>query len=405
MDNITHSLLGAALAYAGLNNGLSSPDALSRAASTRGTSAAGPSSRTAITLLSVIAANVCDVDIIFTPARLLYLEHHRGYTHTFWGILLLALLLPLPFLHWSRGIRTAPLSFGRKYRYLALVSLLGTASHLFLDYTNSYGVRPARPFAQRWIYGDFIPIVDPWIYLILGTAMFWIHCRGLRRSLFWAVGIGLVSFLVLLFGRDAAVDPLRVVRVVWFIWIPVAILLRRLILPRLPLLARRIALTSLVVLSGYYAMCWQLHATALKRLNSDLAPRFWHEPAPPKLSAAAVSGNPFLWTFYLDTPQLYYSGQFDVVHRRVISLRIVSKNLAGIPFQEVLETCSGKVMMRFARYPFLEWKPQPDGWMVTIKDLRFSMPRTGFGTMPVYFDKEWNEREESRPLCPWSEAL
>ncbi|HEY2933193.1 MAG TPA: metal-dependent hydrolase [Acidobacteriota bacterium] len=406
MDNITHSLLGAALAYAGLNRGLSpAPFAPARGASAQPETLPVSSCRSAITLVSVVAANVIDIDIITTPARLIYLEHHRGYTHTFWGILMLALLLPLPFLKWSRSLRRAPVPWGKKYWYLAFVSLIGTAGHLFLDYTNSYGVRPARPFSQRWIYGDFIAVVDPWIYLILGTAMFWVHSRGLRRSLFWAIGVGLISLLVLWFGRGAPVDPLRVVRVTWFAWIPIAWVLRRRLHPRLAALSQRIAIGSLVLLSAYYIFCWQLHRRALQHLRADVGQRFWHESAPPRLSAVAVAGNPFLWTFYLDTQQFYYSGQFDVFDNRVPSVHIVSKNLKGLPFEKLLQTCSGKVMMRFARYPFVDWKERSDGWVVSIKDLRFSIPRSGFGTALVYFDKEWKEREETRPLCPWSEAF
>lgn len=409
MDNLTHSLFGAALAYAGLNEGLSS---LRVSADNRGEpspGAPGITSRPAITLLSVIAANLPDLDIITTPWPLLYLEHHRGYTHTFWGIILLSLLVPLPFLKLSRGIRLTALPFRRKYGYLALVALIGSAGHVFLDFTNSYGVRPARPFVQRWIYGDFIPIVDPWIYLILGTAIFWIHSRGLRRCLLWAAGTGLLSFVVLLFGRETAIDPIRVVRVVWFAWIPVAWLLRRLIVTRIALLSRRIAVGSLMFLAAYYIFCWQTHRSALDALKRDVVHRFWHEDTPPRLSAIPIAGNPFLWTFFLDAPKYYYTGQFHLFDGRVFAFRIVSKNLTDIPFEKTRATCSGKVIMRFARYPFLEWKAQPDGWTVSIKDLRFAMPRTvlrtGFATIAVPFDKEWHELPGSRPLCPWSEAF
>ena len=71
MDNVTHTLVGAALAETGLK---------------RWTPFATP------TLL--IAANFPDIDIIVGLfGSLTYLEHHRGITHAIVGIPILSLLL------------------------------------------------------------------------------------------------------------------------------------------------------------------------------------------------------------------------------------------------------------------------------------------------------------------------
>jgi inner membrane protein len=43
-------------------------------------------------------------------------------------------------------------------------------SHLVLDSWNSYGVHPFWPFDARWIYGDSIFIVEPWLWLLLGAS-------------------------------------------------------------------------------------------------------------------------------------------------------------------------------------------------------------------------------------------
>jgi inner membrane protein len=51
---------------------------------------------------------------------------------------------------------------------ILLLSYLGVLLHVFMDYTNSYGVRLLMPFSERWFYGDALYIVDPWLYLSLG---------------------------------------------------------------------------------------------------------------------------------------------------------------------------------------------------------------------------------------------
>jgi inner membrane protein len=51
---------------------------------------------------------------------------------------------------------------------LLLLSYIGVLLHVFMDFTNSYGVRLLMPFSGRWFYGDALYIVDPWLYLSLG---------------------------------------------------------------------------------------------------------------------------------------------------------------------------------------------------------------------------------------------
>ena len=61
-------------------------------------------------------------------------------------------------------------------RWLLLAAFLGTGSHLLLDFTNAYGVRPFLPFSGRWYAWDIMPIIDPLLLalLILGLAVPWL---------------------------------------------------------------------------------------------------------------------------------------------------------------------------------------------------------------------------------------
>src|SRR5918998_1679973 len=159
MENLTHSLVGLAAAKAGLER--LSPGA---------------------TALCVLAANAPDADVVTTYwGRWVYLHHHRGITHSIVGTLALAFILPLLFYGVERvvaRVRGKPHSF--RLRGLVIASLLATATHPLLDWTNNYGIRPFLPWSGRWYYGDLVFVIDPWIWLALGGACFLLTARTER---------------------------------------------------------------------------------------------------------------------------------------------------------------------------------------------------------------------------------
>jgi inner membrane protein len=56
------------------------------------------------------------------------------------------------------------------------LAYLGVYSHVLLDLLNNYGVRLLAPVNWRWFYGDAVFIVDPWLWLALGTGI-WLARR------------------------------------------------------------------------------------------------------------------------------------------------------------------------------------------------------------------------------------
>ena len=150
MDNLTHSLVGATLAE------LTLPAGAPRA------------TRRTFFITGVVAANLPDAYLVYTritAAPLGSLLHHRGHTHTIAGLALLGLAMAavcaLP------AIRA---SVGAWRSRLWLLIALGLASHLFLDFWNSYGVHPFWPLTSRWFYGDAVYILEPWLWALLGAA-------------------------------------------------------------------------------------------------------------------------------------------------------------------------------------------------------------------------------------------
>jgi inner membrane protein len=171
MEPVTHFLTGACLGRAGFN---------------RKTAYA--------TLVAVLAAEAADLDVIWGLAGPVdVLKHHRGITHTFWAVPVVAgaAVGAVALLHlWrtrrqrrsatasSQGVALvqnikAPTAH---WGWLYLTACIAALSHLLLDWTNNYGVRPFFPFNSHWFAGSFMFIAEPilWALFLLAFAMPWV---------------------------------------------------------------------------------------------------------------------------------------------------------------------------------------------------------------------------------------
>ena len=154
MDNITHSLVGVALADLAMGR--------------RGTKAQRP----LFVGAGIIAANLPDLDLAYswiTPPPIGYLLHHRGHTHTVVGLVVLALMLGFAY-RFLPSVRKMRPSGQLRFWLLIAIAL---ASHLVLDSLNSYGVHPFYPIDNAWYFGDSLFILEPSLWLILGVAVAW----------------------------------------------------------------------------------------------------------------------------------------------------------------------------------------------------------------------------------------
>jgi len=154
VDNLTHSLVGLALAESGLRR------------------------KTALaTVTLVIGANLPDVDALIylfgdgTDA----LAFRRGWTHgvlamAVWPLVLAGAMLAL---HRWRTLRASHNAVPMSARWLLIVAAIGVWSHPILDWFNSYGVRLLMPLSPRWFYGDALFIIDPWVWGVLALGWIW----------------------------------------------------------------------------------------------------------------------------------------------------------------------------------------------------------------------------------------
>jgi inner membrane protein len=156
VDNICHTLVGAALSEAGLK---------------RRTSLA------AATLM--IASNLPDIDVLVFATRTPAVAFRRGWTHGVLAQALLPILLTVVMLLVARRRSTSVWAGAPPMRAgtLLLLSYLGVIVHVLMDWLNNYGVRFLMPFDSRWFYGDVLFIIDPWLWLLLGGGI-WIARRG-----------------------------------------------------------------------------------------------------------------------------------------------------------------------------------------------------------------------------------
>ena len=133
-------------------------------------SRAGLNKRTALaTSTLVIANNLPDIDVGVFATSTLAMSFRRGWTHGVLAQLTLPIALTGAMLLYDRYRKKASPEDRVDARQILLLSYLGVLLHVFMDFTNSYGVRLLMPFSERWFYGDALYIVDPWLYLLLGA--------------------------------------------------------------------------------------------------------------------------------------------------------------------------------------------------------------------------------------------
>jgi inner membrane protein len=162
MEPIEHLMTGACLARAGFNR---------KAAYA--------------TLAMTLAAEAPDLDTLWSAdGPVAAFQHHRGWTHTFLGIPFEAAIIVAIFwfFHRWRSRSARPPKAPVRWGLLYVFTLIALLSHLLLDWTNNYGLRPFFPFNPRWYAGSFVFIFEPMLFVILLIALVAPSLFGLINS-------------------------------------------------------------------------------------------------------------------------------------------------------------------------------------------------------------------------------
>ena len=270
MEPVTHFLTGACLARAGLNR---------KAAYA--------------TLAMTLAAETPDLDTLWSiRGPVAAFQHHRGITHTFVALPVEALVV-LGFVwlvHRRRERRlygrassvpdragadlppltAAPIRWGLLYGFV----LLALLSHILLDWTNNYGVRPFFPFNAHWYQGSFVFIFEPIMFLALLIGL-------VAPALFGLVGSEIGARTSRFRGRGWAIFALLVVVALWgWRWVE-------------------------------YEDAIQLATNASYGLPGSVPARVL------RVTASPYPVNPFRWHTVVDTPGYYQIARVDTLRSTV----------------------------------------------------------------------------------------
>jgi inner membrane protein len=320
LEPITHFLTGACLGRAGLNR------------------------KTALaTATLTLAAEAPDLDVFGRFGGPAFgFAHHRGFTHSFLGLLLvsaLVLVVVYGYWHW-RGRKLRDPNLPPRWGLLFCYAYLAGLTHILLDFTNNYGVRPLWPFDERWFSWDIVFIVEPLILLFL--------IAGLVLPSFFAlineeIGSRRRGFK----GRFAATLALFGVLLVW--------------------LVRDFE-----------------HRRAIAALEARLYEGF----QPTRVSAYPYWLSPFRWSGVIETRDFFAIALVDSLSPEVdpeARMTIRPKPEETPITLAAKKTYLGRVYLDWAKYPITETEelsPPQQGYVVRFFDLRY----------------QYAERAASRPL-------
>ncbi|HVN18622.1 MAG TPA: metal-dependent hydrolase [Dongiaceae bacterium] len=311
MEPITHFLTGACIGRAGLNR------------------------KTALaTLTLTLGAEAADLDILgrfWGPA--IGFEHHRGFTHSFLGIPLVAIVVVgFVYLVWRlRGRRTKDPNLPPRWGLLFLYACLAGLSHILLDFTNNYGVRPFWPFWERWYSWDIVFIVEP---VMLGLL---------------TLGL-IVPAIFSLIDREVGARRRG---------------------PR-GRLAASLALIGVVVMWGVRDYEHRRAVDALKALTYKGAD-------PVRVSAYPTMANPFYWYGVVETKAFFSLAPVDSLQPEVdpdgrMEIRYKPEE-TPITLAAKTKSYAGRAFLDWAQYPITETEvlevPE-EGYIVHFQDLRYS---------------------------------
>lgn len=321
MEPVTHFLTGAVLGRAGFNR------------------------KTALaTVTMVLAAEAPDIDVVaYFGGSAVGFAHHRGFTHTLIGVPVTAALV-VAFVYIVRRLyerwrpeqaRAASNPAPRVPRWGLLYGLacLAGASHILLDFTNNYGVRPFWPFNDRWYSWDIVFIIEP---LILGVLLAGLVMPSLFGLINQEIGVRRKG----LRGRGGAIFALVAIALIW----------------------------------GYRDY---QHRRAVAAMQSVL---YQDEPAL-RVGAYPYHTNPFLWHGVVETDRFYETMHVDSRTPEVDpdgrALTYYKSEPTDVT-KAARDSYLGRVYLDWAGYPVIETekreRPGEVDYVVHFRDLRFAYP-------------------------------
>ena len=304
---------------------------------------AGFNRKSALTTLTmVLAAEAADGDVLWAlKSSTAGLQHHRGITHSFVGVPVIAAAV-LVFVYLSHRLKLrlrpprarspeAPPLLPIRWGYLYFCAVVAALSHLLLDYTTAYGIRLFEPFNFRWYAWDIVAIIEPVMLLALIAGLVLPALFGLINQ---EIGVRSKGPR----GRAGSIFALVCLVLVWGV-------------------------------RDYQ------HRRAVTAMNSFL----YHGATPLRLAAYPYMINPFRWHGVVETANFLETVPVSSLAPEVDDSR-------GLLFYKPAETDAsraakssylGQVYLDWAVFPLVEvqeFQGENSGYLAEFKDLRYTFP-------------------------------
>ena len=304
---------------------------------------AGFNRRTALaTATMTLAAEAPDLDVLGRfHGSVFAFAHHRGFTHSFLGLFLTsAVVVGFMYLVWRlRGRQTNDPNLPPHWGLLFLFAYLAGLSHILLDFTNNYGVRPFWPFSEKWYSWDIVFIADPvlWAVLVLGLVV-----PGFFALINQEIGMKQRG----LRGRAAAIC----------------------------------ALVAMVLL-------WTVRDYEHRRAMNALRARTYAQEEPIRAGAYPTYINPFTWHGVVETRSLFALAEVESLRPEVDpggSMEVRYKPEETPVTLAAKRSYLGRVHLDWAKFPITETeKTAKGGYLVHFYDLRFEQAFPSSGRRPL----------------------
>jgi inner membrane protein len=310
LEPVTHFLTGACLGRAGLNR------------------------KTALaTLTLTLAAEAPDLDVLSRIGGPAFgFAHHRGFTHSFLGVPIdAAVVVGFVYLIWRiRRRKLKNPNLPPRWGLLFLYACIAGLSHILLDFTNNYGVRPFWPFSEKWYSWDIVFIFEPimFTFLLLGL---------------------ITPALFSLIDKEIGVRPRG---------------------PR-GRLAATLALAAVVLL-------WMVRDYEHRLAVHALEVRTYNGADPVRASAYPALANPFRWYGVIETANFFVLAPVDSLGPEVDpedKLQVLYKPEETPVTLAAKRSYLGRVYLDWAQYPITQTEtldPPQQGYIVDFQDLRFA---------------------------------
>jgi len=293
---------------------------------------AGLNRKTALATATVtLAAEAPDIDVLGEFKNPVFgFAHHRGFTHSFLGIALVsAVVVGLMYVIWRlRGSKVKDPNLLPRWGLLFCFAYLAGLTHILLDFTNNYGVRPFWPFSEKWYSWDIVFIVEPVILALL------------------VAGLVLPDFFALI---DSDLGVRRK--------------------------APRGRIGAILALLGVVAL-WGVRDFEHRRAVSALEARQYEGANPVRASAYPLWWSPFRWNGVVETESFFATMAVDSLAPDVDpdgEMQILYKPEETAATLAAKKSYLGRVYLDWAKYPMTETEPlEGGGYIVRFKDLRFA---------------------------------